>query len=260
MRSTTLSLMALACALASLMASVSVVHAGSACSSDGYDLSPLTVSDTEPYSYTQQSAGQKTLWYFNFCAPASQPKVCPPANNSGVCQIASNGLFKNAGSYTDISWVALPKEIGSEGIGLAYGDGTLCGVTPRNTTLFVYCSESDEMTVDQVVSPTGSCSYQIWIKSKYVCGGGSSGAGFMNLVSWIFLICFVVGVVVYLVCGSVYKFKVRDERGMEMIPNIDFWREFPSLLWDGTKQAGRVTMWTVNKVSCKKIAQDYETL
>jgi len=45
----------------------------------------------------------------------------------------------------------------------------------------------------------------------------------------------VVVVVLYLGIGCAYNFKAKGARGVEMIPNIDFWRGLPSLIGDGLR-------------------------
>jgi len=42
-------------------------------------------------------------------------------------------------------------------------------------------------------------------------------------------------VVLYLGIGCAYNFKAKGARGVEMIPNIDFWRGLPSLIGDGLR-------------------------
>lgn len=38
------------------------------------------------------------------------------------------------------------------------------------------------------------------------------------------------GVVAYLVIGSVYMYKVKGARGVEVIPNYTFWKDVPFLI------------------------------
>ena len=56
----------------------------------------------------------------------------------------------------------------------------------------------------------------------------SSGSG-----GSIFLIIFFVGFFVYFVAGIIYKKKRYDAQGVDMVPNIDFWKELPFLVKDG---------------------------
>jgi cation-dependent mannose-6-phosphate receptor len=44
-----------------------------------------------------------------------------------------------------------------------------------------------------------------------------------------------VGGFLYLAVGAAYKYKQHGARGADMVPNIDFWRELPSLMKDGVR-------------------------
>ncbi len=36
--------------------------------------------------------------------------------------------------------------------------------------------------------------------------------------------------ILYIVIGSAYKIKIQDMKGVDALPNIEFWREFPFLV------------------------------
>merc|ERR1712232_988213 len=38
---------------------------------------------------------------------------------------------------------------------------------------------------------------------------------------------------IYVVCGSAYKYQTMGARGMDMLPHIGFWMEYPRLVVDG---------------------------
>jgi hypothetical protein len=50
---------------------------------------------------------------------------------------------------------------------------------------------------------------------------------------WTFVICFAVLLVLYCGCGIFYKIKKQGVTGIEAIPNIEFWRDFPTLVKEG---------------------------
>jgi hypothetical protein len=54
-----------------------------------------------------------------------------------------------------------------------------------------------------------------------VAPNASGGGGWGTL----FLILFPVGVAVYLGAGSYYNYKYSEARGVEMIPQIAYWRQ-----------------------------------
>lgn len=46
----------------------------------------------------------------------------------------------------------------------------------------------------------------------------------------VFLILLFVGFIIYMVGGACVLYTLRGARGLEMIPNIDFWKGLPSLV------------------------------
>jgi len=71
--------------------------------------------------------------------------------------------------------------------------------------------------------------------TQYACVGGGGGSSSSSGLSGgdVFLILFFVGGFLYIVIGMAVKYKRYDSRGVDMIPNIDFWRDLPSLIKDG---------------------------
>eukprot|EP01065_Artemidia_motanka_P036300 TRINITY_DN44206_c0_g1_i1.p1 TRINITY_DN44206_c0_g1~~TRINITY_DN44206_c0_g1_i1.p1 ORF type:complete len:305 (+),score=96.76 TRINITY_DN44206_c0_g1_i1:61-915(+) len=57
-------------------------------------------------------------------------------------------------------------------------------------------------------------------------------------VGGIFLICFFCSAFVYVAAGVAYNYKVRELRGAQVIPNVDFWKDLPALVWDGMRFTG----------------------
>ncbi|KAF9573924.1 hypothetical protein EC968_007752 [Mortierella alpina] len=48
----------------------------------------------------------------------------------------------------------------------------------------------------------------------------------------VFLTVFGVVGFIYIVAGAVYNYKTYGARGLDLLPNLDFWRDFPSLVSD----------------------------
>jgi len=63
-------------------------------------------------------------------------------------------------------------------------------------------------------------------------GGGSSGGG-SGGGGTIFLIVLLVLVILYCALGFAYNFKKLGKQGLDAVPNIEFWKEFPSYVKDG---------------------------
>jgi hypothetical protein len=52
---------------------------------------------------------------------------------------------------------------------------------------------------------------------------------------WVVLRDLLTYAIIYLVVGSAYKYHTQGSRGMDMIPNIGFWMEYPDLVKDGVQ-------------------------
>lgn len=56
-------------------------------------------------------------------------------------------------------------------------------------------------------------------------------------------------VVLYIGIGMALKYKLKEERGVDMIPNIEFWKGFPSLVKDGCVYSYRQLHVQISKCS-----------
>jgi hypothetical protein len=94
-----------------------------------------------------------------------------------------------------------------------------------------------QITTYSVVQ-TSTCVYNAVFQHEIGCPGSSGGGdGGKKGISGgtIFLIILVVVIPVYIVVGCIYKRQKMGTAGIESCPNIDFWRDFPSLVADGFK-------------------------
>ena len=113
----------------------------------------------------------------------------------------------------------------------------------------VTCGTGDDhFNLDKENSPPSSCKWTFTFNSKLVCtfpksGGtpGSSTAGHGLSGGSIFLILFFVSAFVYFVGGVLFNKYRRGMSGVEMVPNVGFWRDLPGLVRDGC-------MFSFNKV------------
>lgn len=58
---------------------------------------------------------------------------------------------------------------------------------------------------------------------------------------------------VYVVVGVIIKYVKFEGRGLDMVPNIDFWKDIPFLMRDGC-------VFVVQKVSMGKLCAGYNTI
>jgi len=228
------------------------------CSVGGFDLSPMTLSNSD-YTYPPPNEG---TFYINICAVANGGGCISTAGVSS-CQKAANG-----GSYNNGALAGMVLSMQGSNVVVTYGQGQMCGSTPRSTVITISCDQSTSGTITGITTATCSQPYQVQMKSKYVCSGSgnspssspkpkatptaslSSGASPSASLSfgatppdgtpggfnygWIFVIIVLVSFVIYLIGGFVYKKKREGTQGfVESIPNVEFWKDLPFLVKDG---------------------------
>jgi len=87
-----------------------------------------------------------------------------------------------------------------------------------------------------------NCVYSFNWETQYACsvdgdgeddgGGGGGSSGGLSIGS-ILSIIFFVSIFVYFAGGYVYRYQKYEARGVDAVPNLDFWRELPALVKDG---------------------------
>eukprot|EP01103_Thecamoeba_quadrilineata_P008316 TRINITY_DN18083_c0_g1_i1.p1 TRINITY_DN18083_c0_g1~~TRINITY_DN18083_c0_g1_i1.p1 ORF type:complete len:283 (+),score=38.76 TRINITY_DN18083_c0_g1_i1:60-851(+) len=152
------------------------------------------------------------------------------------------------------------------GIRQTYLNGKKCNATKtgRQAIVETLCHDTTVSSVTNVTEVT-KCVYLYSVNSIYGCSssvsptnspipppptnslvppppanpGGSTGMD----NGWWFVIAIAILGVVYLVVGTSVQ-SIRGRRGFEMIPNLEFWKDFPFLIIDGFK-------FTFRKITCK---------
>ena len=119
------------------------------------------------------------------------------------------------------------------GVQLTYSEGDSCsrtmggGLIQRRTIVQFICDPSGSTDGPVSVKEAPTCTYTVHWPSPFGCPAGGLSHG------WVFIILFTVFSTLYLVGGIVYKQKQLGVEGIESVPNIDMWRQLPSLVMDG---------------------------
>ena len=129
------------------------------------------------------------------------------------------------------------------GVRLTYPEGEkMFGTFVSNTIIDLNCNRDvspDSKTINFVsedVSP-GSIVYRFSLTTPYACPGYAGGGGSNSFWAWgigaTVLTIASVFLVLYFVIGAlVMKFALK-KTGIEIIPNVHFWKDLPFLLKDG---------------------------
>lgn len=215
---------------------------GAACpqyvASDGSVFEPGIFTKKGGYTFTPSSGNP--IYGFNYCDVAADlpgEPACTPANSAYVFLVNGTNAAGNRKCYI-IGSTSYPYNItdGNNGPGtgvqIIYKNG---GCT---ATLRLVCNPNvPTLTVTGLTPQPAQCNYVITAHSKQACrkpGTGKSGGKKRLSGGSVFLIIFFVSAAVYLIVGVIVKWKVMHVPvGVELIPNINFWREIPGLIADG---------------------------
>jgi len=207
---------------------------GCTLSSTGYswDLTPLNTGDD--YTISDDSGFWKFVW--NYCALTSQEECFTDTAAwfsvyGGDCQILGD-LGTQKMSPIDTNDPA-------KGVSLAYTTLDWCGDLYVGVVIDHVCDPAIPVlkTVQVVPFEGGSCTTRITVRSIHGCGTAdgptsppsSGGIGW----GWWFIIILLIVSTVYIIAGMGYRYRWQEARGLEMIPNRDFWSVLPGLVKDG---------------------------
>ena len=129
---------------------------------------------------------------------------------------------------------------GKHGINFTYTDGDKCvgSENPaenggkRKSSFIILCGGKDNEWVQSPVNThtVTRCSKEFVIHHPAGCPvSGPSGFLGLGLLGWIILIG-----LAYLIVGVIYN-HMNNKRGMQSIPNIEFWKEIPELVSEGVR-------------------------
>jgi len=189
-----------------------------------YDLSPLR-NNSGNYVIPKSATGKWTI-YINVCGPlVSAP--CPPPSSG--CQQYTGGQI-SIGSDTARTYNP-PNVPGKNGYGLTIqftgGDGG------RKMEIDFTCDPTAGVGAPTWVNENPALHYNFEWKSQYACPLGGTGKGGKLSGGSIFLILVLCLTVTYIVGGVIVNKFVRHQNGIELLPNVEFWKGIFGLTKDG---------------------------
>jgi len=129
----------------------------------------------------------------------------------------------------------------NKGVAVSYTNGIICGNGMRSVAISLECDSTYQgkgVIFSVIEAPT--CTFIMQIATPYACPGLEPpvipGTGLD--AGWIIIICVSAIFVLYIICGIVYKTKIATEKvdfpSVEMFPNVEFWKDLPVLIKDGS--------------------------
>lgn len=128
----------------------------------------------------------------------------------------------------------------NEGVRIKYINGDVCDpITNRKRESWVeiQCDETKKDSPGDLteMQKTDTCKTVFQMTSYHACSDASSsedGGGFFanaKTFCWVFFL----GLGLYCVLGAAYRYKVHNVRGKDVVPNLTFWEDLPSLVKEG---------------------------
>lgn len=205
---------------------------------------------------------QGYTFYVNFCTDAN--KACNGQDHPSVLYMDSTTCV-NIGRMDETYLSLVSSDQPEQGAVLLYDKGEqMFGTFTPQTSIELTCnreldpSKRDLRFVSEDVK-SNLITYRFSMATPYACPGygQSSGSFFRWGVGATLLTIFCVGVFLYFVIGAlVMRFAFKKE-GIEIIPNVFFWKDLPRLVWEGILFIADLFKLLIAKISSKK---DYSEL
>ena len=116
------------------------------------------------------------------------------------------------------------------GVSFVYGDGDPCVSDPSNLPVSFQLNLECDNTVSKGDEPhVSTASGAVCIETVTIRSSANCPSTVTSLSPVLLLAIILVGAItLYLIVGIVFKSQVMGTSGVESIPNVDFWREFPT--------------------------------
>jgi len=227
--------------------------------SSSYDLSGLAKAIGSNDVTTTDQAGN--LYYFRPCNAVTQAGCGQGTNppNPATCQKDTRIVpkFHSCGSTGSVTWK--PRTTGGDAGGFILH--FINGEEDRQSDVEFICDPQGGTGTLTAATPTEQPThfYHLQWTSSLVCpghsdgggdGGGDDGGGISG--GWIFIIILLGLFVLYLIGGVIYKRVRTEDRGLDMIPNKDFWFGLPMMV-----VSGHIYLWRKARGLC---GAQYETV
>lgn len=172
--------------------------------------------------------------FFNLCKTDHADEQCH--GKHGSYAIAKKGVkcYNLGGDGQKPEFSLLDEAEPSKGYKAVISGGDRTAICPsgsqRSIEVEMQCDptrKSFEFECDHPSCEEPKCHYKVKVKSSRACPPGADNWGDT------FLMGFIGAAVVYLGGGVFYNHKQKGLRGMDAIPNIEFWQSLPGLVSDG---------------------------
>lgn len=230
------------------------VHSSSCKFEDGeqsYDFSDMTWT-------VETSEGKDEAYYLSLCG---EVKSDCKTKGSAACFRNKKKEYFSLGLENTRTVTSLEEKGSQYGYTVTFQKGSDCGdlKQPYTSVINVICEQGNKQG-DIASAKIDNCIAKLTYAAEAGCPisdsestspstskSNSSGGGGGGIDGgWIFIIIVVCVFSLYLAAGIGWNYTQRDARGLEMCPNIEFWKALPNLVKDGC-------LFTLTKVTCGRI-------
>lgn len=215
-----------------------------------YDLSSLKKSDFWKVKDASGDSGLFAMDYlFNFCSTVSQK-----CKNTYVGALEALEVL---GQLTETCEVLGKNDSGNEiiinhinsnspdlGLKMTYSGGDTCTGSenvsengfPRKINFVIDCADSQDSNFIQTKINSNTvtkCNMEFTIRSPAGCRVGHGSSSYKSSTMTLLYILIIFGV--YLGAGIFYNKKYNGKEGINAIPNLEFWKEVPNYMKEGSK-------------------------
>jgi hypothetical protein len=181
--------------------------------------------------------------------------ICQFAASSGNPYVATIASWQSVNGGT---WTYIDPNNPGKGVAVSFMNGDpQCNiggtVFPRDTIINFVCTPGAGVgsTFAVTENAQGQCLFTINFATEVSCPNyvttarkAADAEQLQRPLSngWIFNVVWLMSVLIYFVGGWWYKSRYTGLSGAEAIPNVDFWRDLPSLVSDGCRYSWEKTM------------------
>jgi len=207
----------------------------------------LTLTDEVGTTFYTATYSNGDVYNWNICGTVTS-SFCTTKTGCAVCQSAG-GSQNSCGLFSTQLWA--PATNGTDVVAtVTYSGGDICtgqnGQPARKAIINMVCTDDAEgnTVVSEVV-----CVYTLQMATDAACSGGVN----VGWVGFSIILAVILLFVLYLVIGVIIKWKKYEATGIDLIPNVEFWKDVPFLFKDGW-------VFVINKVTCGKVCGGYSSI
>jgi len=219
------------------------LHCSAQCNLAGFSFSEIAATSFTATWVPPGTTGTQTLNYAP-CSPGI-PGGCgtqgPPTNQCAnspnccaVCQTWIEDMGPTGACLGKGKNLITVESTSSSSVRISYGGGDVVDTTPRQVDIDIKCDPTASVltfasfvpAVPKIPAPP-AYTYSLTLTSSVLCGGSGISGGS------IFLIVLFGGIILYFLGGVLFNKFQQQKEGIEVIPNVEFWKEVPGYLLDG---------------------------